>query len=315
MNVRWTRRLPIVAVVVAGVVAGAAAGAVAAGSGDSPSAKQAPNTLAQRSAQRAAMMKAAKAADATSATNAHCGQTITASLTLNGDLGCTTATGLTVAGNGIVVNLNGFSVNNFGLGGTGIVVAGNHDTVEKGTVNFWDVGVAITNPSSNLPPVGNTITAMFTEADKQVGFQDSGTTTTISSSSAVFAGSYGLESEPNASGSIYKTNHALNNASIGIILFGSHATLTSNIANGNGSSPDSNALVGYGIYDVGDNDKLVTNTTNHNWGMGINAASPTNSDGGGNKAVGNGWATTEPGYTATNPFGENLEQCIGVVCS
>ena len=46
------------------------------------------------------------------ATNAHCGQTVSASLTLNGDLDCSAVggSGLTVTANSVVLNLNGHTI-------------------------------------------------------------------------------------------------------------------------------------------------------------------------------------------------------------
>ena len=91
-------------------------------------------------------------------------------------------------------------------------------------------------------------------------------------------------------------DHGLNNTSTGLYLGGT-ATVTSNVANGNGV---------YGIWDASAGNTLKTNTANNNGNDGIfaNQNDPKVIDGGGNTAKGND--TT----TGTKP-----EQCYGVVCN
>ncbi|MFN2569042.1 MAG: right-handed parallel beta-helix repeat-containing protein [Candidatus Dormibacteria bacterium] len=96
---------------------------------------------------------------ATPAYAAHvtCGQTITVSTVLDSDVGpC--ATGLTIGGNNITLDLNQFTI--FGTPGTGegpgIFIEGRPgDVVRNGTVRNFDAGVAIESGAT-----GNTVTRM-----------------------------------------------------------------------------------------------------------------------------------------------------------
>jgi parallel beta-helix repeat protein len=91
------------------------------------------------------------------AANVSCGQTITQSTVLNGDVGpC--AEGITIAGNNITFDLNQFTI--FGTPSTGegpgiFIERRSGDVVRNGTVRDFDAGVAIESGATN-----NTVTRM-----------------------------------------------------------------------------------------------------------------------------------------------------------
>jgi hypothetical protein len=222
------------------------------------------------------------------ATNAHCGQTLTASLTLNGDLQCS-GNGLIVTGTSHVLNLNGHAIFGPGSGSfSGVELLGTSDTVENGTVTGFSYGVyvqGITDTVLNVRSAQNTFS----------GIENDGSGSKITNSMAVGNTGYGIDQPTSATGT-YSGDHELNNGVNGLVVVGK-VTITSNVANGNRS---------YGIYDTGFGTTLTKNTASFNGLDGIYVAAYDAAviDGGGNTAKGNDYGS-----------GATPEQCRGVVCS
>lgn len=220
------------------------------------------------------------------ATNAHCGQTITASLTLNGDLNCSAspvATALTIAGtSAVTLNLNGHYI--FGDGSqTLVLVTGTSDIVENGYLEQGGTGIYVTGSKANITK--NVV------ATNTTGVFDAGTTTKVTNNTAsnnFSVGIYGV-----GTGGSYTGNRVASNV-FGIVSQGDKQTISTNAADSN---------VSYGIYLSGTSVTVTGNSANYNGLYGIdNVAQFLLNDGGGNTAHGNG--------DATHP-----QQCIGVACS
>ena len=161
------------------------------------------------------------------ATNAHCGQAINASLTLNGDLTCSSGVGLIVSGNSVVLNLNGFAVINSASGSVGVIVSGSHDTVEKGTVTFWSGdGIAVGSVLSESVPLSNVITNVFSTYNGDSGFEDGGgehdRLQQHCSFNRALLGQFGSGHESGiyarGNGGTYKADHRLDNFFSGVFL-------------------------------------------------------------------------------------------------
>jgi hypothetical protein len=224
------------------------------------------------------------------ATNVHCGQTITASITLNGDLNCAqSAFAVKVTGNSVNLNLGGHTISGGYTGTYGVWVTGTSDTVQNGVVTGFGYGVRIEGAKA-------TVTTIRSNYNTITGIGDYGSATKLTT--VVVANNSGDGVYALASGAIYTAVHALNNDGTGIVLAGggtSGVTLTSNITNGN---------AGYGIYDFDFGTKLTKNVANVNAYNGIQVDDVTAIDGGGNLAHGNDYAS-----------GLAPVECTGVVCS
>jgi hypothetical protein len=221
------------------------------------------------------------------ATNAHCGQTITKSLTLNGDLFCNGA-GLIVSGASVILNLNGHMISGNGTN-NGVVLTGATETLKNGVVTEFQFGVRVEGTTDTVSTVRSTYSTVN-------GIGDFGQSTKLTSN--VVYGTQGDGIYSLASTATYTGNHSLNNTDAGIVLGGggsSGVVLTSNVTNGNAA---------YGIYDFDSGTKLTGNTANFNGRDGIWVDEVAVIDGGTNTAHGNDDTT---GVTA--------EECYGVVCS
>jgi hypothetical protein len=179
----WTgrRSLVVAAVVCAGLGAGSAwaVQASASGSGSStPSTPTAPK-LPPRPA------GAAKVAPAVIATNAHCGQTLTASVTLNGDLVCSGA-GLIIAKDSVVLNLNSHTISGPGAstGYYGVELSGKSDTVENGVITRFAYGIFTQGTT-------DTILNMRLN-NSEYGVVDIGSGLKVTNSTAAFNAGYGM---------------------------------------------------------------------------------------------------------------------------
>ena len=221
------------------------------------------------------------------ATNAQCGQVLTASLTLNGDLTCT-GDGLTMSGTAaIVLNLNGHVISGNGTG-TGVTLSGKSETVQNGVISGFSFGV-------NVLGITGTVTKIRAVYNTSYGIVDLGTTTKLTTNvvlSSTLIGVYGL-----GSGSTYTGNQVVSNGltsgGYGIYVNGGKTILTSNITNGNGS---------FGIYDSGAANTLTKNVANFNGNDGLYVSDLTVVDGAGNTAKGNNTV-------------QGTEQCFNIVCS
>lgn len=225
----------------------------------------------------------------TKATNAHCGQRLTASLTLNGDLTCS-GTGLVITGDSVNLDLGGHQITGPGPTATsqnGVAVKGTSDTVQNGVVTGFNYGVYVQG-------IGRTATILNLRATNSAsGIVDSGTGTKITTSVVGQNLFDGIVSA--ASGGIYSGDHEVSNGNRGLVVFGSKLVVTGNIATGN-------ALPG--ILDTGIGTTLTKNIANFNAQDGIDARDTTVIDGGGNTAKGNDYAD---GYVP--------QQCYGIVCT
>lgn len=235
-------------------------------------------------------VRAATAAPSTTATNAHCGETITASLTLNGDLYCPgEGDGLNVAGASVILNLNGHTISSDGnVFSNCLVVYGTSDTVENGH---------LTNCANGVQTGGskNTLTKL-TIWGTSFGVIDAGGSDKTTLNTIIGNSGAGIISD--GFGGTFTSNRIANNA-WGLIDYASGITVTSN-------SIDSNSLNGILIGVSGEPAGTFTgNSVNYNGDEGVQRESGTGSatDGGGNTAHGNGYANS------------TMEQCNGIACS
>jgi parallel beta-helix repeat protein len=277
------RSTAVAAVLCAGLGAGvvvAVQAAQASASGGTAQAKPAPgpNAPTRPSGARVQVSPAAVA------TNVHCGQTVTASVTLNGDLFCF-GNALIVTAPSININLGGHRIGASAyLSGIGVTLGGKTDTVQNGVISGFGTGVYVT---------GTTDTVLNVRAnDNFNGISDYGTGTKLTTNALAFNSNVGVLSS--STGATYSGNRALNSP-LGFEVFGTKTVLTGNTANGN---------TNYGIYDAGYGTTLTKNIANFNGGNGIRVAEEVAIDGLGNTAKGNGYGS---GFTPI--------QCFGVVCA
>jgi hypothetical protein len=276
------RSAVLVAVVCAGLGAAAVLAVQAGAQGGTPTTPPKPSPNAQPPLRPKAAT--GKVLPRVIATNAHCGQTITASLTLNGDLSCFSGAGLIVNANNAVLNLNGHTIFGPGTTFTGVELGGKSDTVENGVVTEFSIGVQVLGPTDTVLNVRATFNGD--------GIDDFGLTTKITNSTASGNSAGGIDSAAN--GGTYSGDHEVSN-SYGVEVFGQNLTVTGNFANGNAN---------YGIYDQGLGTTLTKNAAYFNARDGIYVNEVAGIDGGGNTAKGNDHAT------GTTPV-----QCRNVVCS
>ena len=219
------------------------------------------------------------------ATTVSCGQTVIKSVTLDGDLNCSTfqGTALTITANAVTFNLNGFTV--YGNPSYhAIDINGTSDILEKGSVARANIDVSIFGARDSV------ISTQVSDAQLD-GIADVGQATKITSSTAR-SNTTGIESR--APGAVYRSDHEINNSD-GLYATGPSLQVLSNVADGN-------AIVGLAV--LGDGSTLTGNTADFNGADGIVVSGVSLIDGGGNTAKGND-------YTA----GYVPEQCNGVVCS
>lgn len=225
---------------------------------------------------------------ATTATNLHCGQTVTASVVLNGNLYCPSlgsTPAVTIGGTtAVTLNLNGYRIASDNTG-TCIQVNGTSDIVENGTVYYCNEGVILN---------GKTETATkLTVSNGTFGIVDGGTGSKVTANTVSYAAAYGIYAG-GLSGNVYSGNHVSNN-SYGIVVNFGVLTVSGNFVDSNTNA---------GIYIVNPGGTYSGNSANYNAGDGITANGNFITDGGGNTAHGND-------YTA----GATPEQCSGVACS
>lgn len=279
-----SRRAAVLVTVASVVAIGASAAmAVHANARGSGAAAQSVHRMAPSPA--GPLLATRKVNPAVLATNAHCGQTITASLTLNGDLQCS-GNGLTVNGAAaVVLNLNGHQITGGASGSVGVTLTSKSATVENGVIINFTKAVQVVG-------VLDTVTNIRATLDSN-GIVDLGTSTKVTNNVTWRNGSAGIYA--GGSGGTFSGNHVLNNTFHGLEIVGSKNVVTSNVANGNTYD---------GIYDGGYVTTLTKNIANFNGHDGIYLDDLTPIDGGGNTAKGND-------FTAGVP----AEQCLGIVCT
>jgi hypothetical protein len=226
---------------------------------------------------------------AIAATNATCGETITASLTLNGDLFCSTGVAITIGAKSVTLNLNGHVIGDpSGTADVGVLMLFPSDVVEKGAVIGFVGGVGV-----EVTGAGSTVT-LIKALNDNYGIADYGTKDKITSN-VMSADLYGLVAE--GPGSTYSGDHELNNSIDGIFVQSPGGLVTGNVANGNGGNGINDDTSSSGIDTSA---TLTKNTANYNSQAGIDTSGDSAvTDGGGNLAKGN--TTTV--------------QCIRIVCS
>lgn len=234
-----------------------------------------------------------QAVPAVTATNAHCGQLVTASLTLNGNLYCN-GNGLSVGGTSVVLNLNGFALYGPGYNspGTGVMVLGKTDTVENGQISDFQYGTQVGGTS-------DTVTKLRLSFDF-FGIDEYGTSNKITSDEAFANQGYGIVSF--GTGATLTSNRAASDDASGggysgMYVGGTKSTASSNDVTG--------TLAGPGIYDGGYDTTLTANVADFNQQDGIVVYDSDVVDGGGNLAKGND----------TTPAGSTPEQCLNIVCN
>ena len=233
---------------------------------------------------------AATAAPQDTATNAHCGETLTASLTLNGDLYCPgSGGGLGVAGTAVTLNLNGHTISSDGnVYSTCLAVYGTSDTVENGHISNCETGVEVGGSK-------NTATKLVI-ADNSFGLIDAGGSDKVTLNTIMDNPGAGIISD--GFGGAFTSNRIANNA-WGLIDYASGITVATN-------SVDSNTLYGILISVSGSPAGTFTgNSVNYNGREGIqrDTGSTSATDGGGNTAHGNGYSNS------------TSEQCNDIACS
>lgn len=237
--------------------------------------------------------KPAAVAPSVVATNVHCGQALTASVTMNGDLICSSGTALTIQGNSVSLNLGGHQISGQGTAVYGVQIRGNSDTVTNGVVTGFTTA-AVYIVSSVPAPSAATVSAIRAVVNGN-GVIDYGKSTKITNSTLARNTQQGILSV-GSGGGVYSGDHELNNAGSGVYLGGAKTTVTGNIANGN---------LNHGIFALSSaGHTLSKNTANFNSWDGIHVDDLQAVDGGGNLAKGNDYAS-----------GQTPRQCYGIVCS
>jgi parallel beta-helix repeat protein len=233
-------------------------------------------------------------------TTVTCGTAVTVSITLANDLSNCAGVGLAVTGSHVVVNLNGHTIDGVGSA-QGLAVTGAGATVENGTVQQFSTGVVLNGTGSKAQGlrVDNNTTGISLSADSTVAtgsFAAANSGAGIEADAGQHLQITNNFARANATGIQILTaattvsgNKALNNSGDGILVGGAAGiVVTGNVANGNASD---------GIA-TGGQTTLSKNIAFFNGALGI-AASPFDTDAGGNKA--------DENVTA--------KQCLNVVCS
>jgi hypothetical protein len=281
------RRLVAVAGALAALLAVAIAVQASASGVSAPKPPTVPKALSlkDQAAANQAKLKAHAAA-----TNVHCGETLMATTTLNGDLNCSGQNGLTLGKNSITLNLNGHeivgSIDAFD-GTIGVIVNNSSDIVENGVISgfaFGAVGFGTTD----------TLTTLQVNYAAAAGIELGGTGDKATSDTA--AENFNVGVYAFGPSETVQSDHLLNNGSIGLLAqpaseVGTAMKILDNVADGNTGD-------GINVQGVLPLETLTGDAANFNGGFGIIASSPV-ADGGTNTAKGN----------------TNSQQCKGVVCS
>jgi len=212
-----------------------------------------------------------------------CGDTVTASFTLDKNLHCTDD-GLLVGADGITINLNGFTISGTGAG-VGVQSIGHTgDVVRDGTISGFDISVGLVSGAD-----GNTVRNVRTFGSSYGIQVASSNNDVLNSNDADSNGVDGIVIGSSV-GTQLKNNTALSNGGAGIVVQeGSTGAVSDNVTNGNSGD---GIVVGPGSPVT-----LTNNRASFNSQLGINAA-PDDNDGGSNVVQDNG----------------DVHQCANVVC-
>lgn len=232
------------------------------------------------------------------ATNASCGESVTTSLTLNGDLDCSGYdAALTITNPSVTLNLNGHEItDNGGNSATGVLIESSSDTVENGVVTGFGVGVLIRRTSMSTPPNLDTVTKIRATYNGQGIENHAGSNAKITSN--IVYGNSG-DGVYDLAGYIdtVSNNIATSNGAYGIEISQSASVTVS------GNQADSNQINGI-VSHYGLNTTITGNTANFNLYDGIANGETNAIDGGRNLAKGNDYATGAP-----------PEQCAAIACN
>lgn len=227
---------------------------------------------------------------AATATNVHCGETVTASVTVNGDLYCPGLNGsaaLTIRGastTAVTLNLNGHTISSDRSGDCVDVISAGA-IVEDGVITGCDTALFIE---------GSKQTATKLSAnDNTFGLVDSGTGGSKITDDTVTNTTYQGIFEDGI-GSTVSGNHAANNQ-VGLYVYRGTGLVASN------NALDYNSEFGISIVQQGGT--FTDNSANYNNGYGIYNTGNAIFDGGGNTAIGNDRAETPP------------QECVQITCS
>jgi hypothetical protein len=234
------------------------------------------------------------------ATAVACGAKITASTTLANDLSCSNDA-LEIAAGGVVLNLNGHTIDGAGFTGVQVDDGRSGVTIENGTLRGFNQGVEIKGDNGKavnlritagalgvvLVGTGDVVSGSTIFGNEDQGIVANGAKAQIVNNSVRDNGLSGIQA--NAANAAITGNRALSNAQFGIDVEARGAAVASNTANGNGND---------GIRVNADIGTLGKNVAFFNTKLGINAEGGV-TDSGGNRSDENGSA----------------HQCRDVVCS
>jgi Right handed beta helix region len=236
---------------------------------------------------------------------ATCGQILTTSVTLTADVLNCPGYGLRAGANGVVINLNGHKITASGSSNDGLFNPSFTGVVfENGTVSGFVRGVEVDGGSAtitHLRVTNNSDAGIFVFFPATISNGNGGIVVgCCANDKSTVTGNFvngntgnGIVVSFSAASSTITSNHVLANSGDGIVASAPGATITSNIANANGGN-------GFSISSSGQLPSLraTSNIANANTGLGINFGA-SDTDGGGNRASGNG----------------SLHQCENIVCT
>jgi nitrous oxidase accessory protein NosD len=199
-------------------------------------------------------------------TSLSCGEVITKSVKLSANLDCKTD-GIIVGGNGITIDLNGYTIKGPGPASSkiGVMLANNNgvQVLGPGTITNFQAGILNTGGDSNSV---NRVT--FTE--NEIAIFNTGAKTTSIQENMMDSNKIGFASH-SSSGTVMKTNLLLSNALAGVTLVNSQGNeVSTNIIKGsvNGVFVDGQSTL----------NNVNTNTVVQNTGVDLNNGNglPTN---------------------------------------
>ena len=240
------------------------------------------------------------------AANVHCGEVVTASVTANTNLSCS-STGLIISGSNITVNLNGHYVAGGSSGGVGILVSGSHDIVENGFVNGFATSVVVGALDSNQP-TNDTVTGLQIVASQGDGIDVYAINTSVTNNAVGSNSGGGIATEQTERGGIFKNNRISSNSGIGLDTTTAPAIRS--------STTSSMATIRWHL-PYGNFATVTGNTADFNGNDGIYNLSSTTIDGGGNLAKGNdraGYGNINTSSTSSVPA-VGPEECLNIICT
>lgn len=238
-----------------------------------------------------------------------CGDVITQNTKLNSDLSDCPANGLVIGAPRITLDLGGYTIDGVGVG-NGVDNTAGYDrvTIKNGRIRQFSAGVSLDNATQNrlrnllashngdgifLANSDNNRIEKNTTSDSDITgitLDDGSDDNRVEQNSSFDNLNFGIAVEDASNNNRIRRNTASDNAASGVFVDGTSigTLIERNVTNRNGND---------GIFVSNAATTLRKNTANNNVGWGINAVAGV-TDGGGNKAAGNGQAG----------------QCTNVVC-